>query len=800
MSGRFNPPPGWPVRQDWRPSPDWQPDPTWPRAPDGWQFWLDDKPLLSAEETAQPNAPASSLERHTLRRRTRLIVSAFVAGAVLIAGGVAAISVSTRSGDQPERPRWMLSTTYPRAPRLSWSVTAEQLGLGDSQPNFIDPSFGYDGPQQRGAIVVGDHAITLLRANEGSAPNQQPKLASFRLSDGTLEWSLPGGSFACAQSLLSNALPCIISPPGPTSAIGFINVDSGKVESTLDVPFAVSMLATDGDHLYTGGFVSAGVDDPEQVIFAKGSPADPFAQWRTTVSRGYCEPTGTFATLAVEHGLVWGTIGGAPAAVLRDSDGSSLFDHAITHVTVAPDASRIAAVRCPAGPAAADSLTDVADRTGHLLFTSHETLTLPYYQAYRGGPPPFVTQNGKGIDPTTGETLWQSTIPPDGKNGGRMLVGGVLATNVADGIAAADISSGTPLWSWIRSSGLPGFSALTDGQHLLISNEDGGIDAIDISDGAQIWSTTGPIGQPPELYAAAGDVLMVRDHSIELLHSTGLPTKIPNITGAQQNTADRASRMVTKCGQAPQFIPEQVLAESGELVIRMKIVAHCPGGDVLAAQWTRLTVTSPTGTLASGVFDLSAHPITIGRATGNSSELPFVDLSFRFPMGTFWPFTSGGATAAESGARQAAGVDVSTLVVACDQPGATATSAAPDTSTLEHAAKTPGEASSGLSQITFEAMRDFTMSYYAELPDNVESAWSKLDPHLANRSGHIDYVDFWSAIESVTVLSVTPHDDTSVIAHLQYRRRDGVTESEDRWLSFTSDGSAMHIYDSARVG
>jgi hypothetical protein len=41
MAGmRFNPPPNWPVPQEWSPPADWMLDPSWPPAPPGWQFWL----------------------------------------------------------------------------------------------------------------------------------------------------------------------------------------------------------------------------------------------------------------------------------------------------------------------------------------------------------------------------------------------------------------------------------------------------------------------------------------------------------------------------------------------------------------------------------------------------------------------------------------------------------------------------------------------------------------------------------------------------------------------------------------
>ena len=44
MVRRFNPPPNWPAPPEgWVPDPSWRPDPAWGPAPEGWNFWLDDK-------------------------------------------------------------------------------------------------------------------------------------------------------------------------------------------------------------------------------------------------------------------------------------------------------------------------------------------------------------------------------------------------------------------------------------------------------------------------------------------------------------------------------------------------------------------------------------------------------------------------------------------------------------------------------------------------------------------------------------------------------------------------------------
>jgi serine/threonine-protein kinase len=52
----------------------------------------------------------------------------------------------------------------------------------------------------------------------------------------------------------------------------------------------------------------------------------------------------------------------------------------------------------------------------------------------------------------------------------------------------------------------------------------------------------------------------------------------------------------------------------------------------------------------------------------------------------------------------------------------------------------------------------------------------------------------------VALLSVTPRDDTSVIARIRYVLNNGQVDTEDRWLSVVPAGGRLLIYDSERIG
>ncbi|MEI7518694.1 MAG: serine/threonine-protein kinase [Mycobacteriaceae bacterium] len=120
-----------------------------------------------------------------------------------------------------------------------------------------------------------------------------------------------------------------------------------------------------------------------------------------------------------------------------------------------------------------------------------------------------------------------------------------------------------------------------------------------------------------------------------------------------------------------------------------------------------------------------------------------------------------------------------------------ATTSATTTASTSTAPSTP---------VTFEAMRDIVTGFYGDLPGDTSGAWDKLDSHYQQRAGRADYLNFWSTIESVSLLSVTPRDATSVVARLRYVLRDGGVDTEDRWLSVVPADGRLLIYDSERIG
>ena len=133
-------------------------------------------------------------------------------------------------------------------------------------------------------------------------------------------------------------------------------------------------------------------------------------------------------------------------------------------------------------------------------------------------------------------------------------------------------------------------------------------------------------------------------------------------------------------------------------------------------------------------------------------------------------------------------------------PTTTAVSSTTTTVTTGTATTTAATTTTSTSAITFDAMHDLVLAVYGALPASPMDAWAKLDPHYQNRAGLRDFLGFWSSAQSVSVLSVTPRDATSVVVRLRYVMNDGRADTEDRWLSTVLVDGKLRVYDSERIG
>jgi serine/threonine-protein kinase len=128
-------------------------------------------------------------------------------------------------------------------------------------------------------------------------------------------------------------------------------------------------------------------------------------------------------------------------------------------------------------------------------------------------------------------------------------------------------------------------------------------------------------------------------------------------------------------------------------------------------------------------------------------------------------------------------------------PATTSTSRQASTSAATTTTTSPTAA-----PVTFESMREAVTGFYGQLPTDAAAAWDRLDINYQQRNGRADYLDFWSTIQTVSVLSVTPRDANSVVATIRYVLKDGRVDTESRWLSVVPRNGELLIYDSERIG
>lgn len=695
MSGkRFNPPPTWPLPRNWTPPPEWEPDRSWPPAPPGWQFWVDSaKPdneqpwapappmrQLHGTNDAPPSAPyrvnmSKAQEpppRQTSHKRTWLIAAVAALVVSLTAGVVGAVSWLT---DDPTpaaaRPADMLPGTYPTAPGVKWQVPAAKLTSG-AEPAIATPVFGAAYYGSPGAVVVGNHIVVHSVADRSSGENAQR--VSINLSDGHVEWSKPVTSRdGCARELLGDLLACKTSEAyGPTSSrVDFIDINNGTVQSSATVPFALNMLASDGQSLYTAGYDGAA----QSLVVAKGSVEDPLSGWRAAIADRACEDhgSGDAYDLTVRDGILTGFQGGGAYIALKTADGSPIFDHPVTEVSVL-DGPIVTARRCATNLDMESWVTEVADGSGKLLFTTRDRLQTHALDVHAGSTETLVTADGTALDAATGDVRWRSRDWPTAAVT-TAVVGDALMYQggQTDYMQASALGAGTNLWG--ASPAAIGDNLLTDGRNLLsVLHND--IQARSISDGTVHWSIPVPAATDQDtviLVATDAGLLYITGRQIGLMEPTGPAAPVPGTSAPdeQKSAGDAGTRLITKCGSPPRFEPQEMRTDAGALVITMRIVAKCPAGDVLSGSSTRVAVTTSDGqNVASGVFDLSARPIVISSGGSGSGE-PSVTHEFHFPPGTFWrvPVSMDEAPDNSSTRKGRVDIDATTLLVQCEPDG-----------------------------------------------------------------------------------------------------------------------------------
>ncbi|WP_168214739.1 PQQ-binding-like beta-propeller repeat protein [Mycolicibacterium sp. ELW1] len=608
----------------------------------------------------------------------------------------------------------MLAESFPSEPSAAWTFHPTAASNGTAS-QVATPVFGAAFYGSPGAVVVGDHVIFHTVGKSQSSQAENAELVSVSLADGHTEWSMPVQlNDGCARNLLRNLLVCQKS--GTNSRQGqlqFVDVNTGKVSAT--VSSRASILASDGTSLYTAYYS----DQVSGLTVSKGTAEDPTAEWTKTIPNDLCRTygDGDGQDLHVSHGVLWGYLGGAEIA-LRSSDGSPLFDHEVVNVRVRePDS--IIATRCRPGTDFDSWPTEVATFDGRQLFTTPALLQHEDLAVFTGSPP-LITTGGEALNPRTGSTLWR--LPDGGATGPGWFVGSIGVVSDGDGMTAYDMNDGNRLW---RNSGTIHSNAVTDGERAIIATGYSAIAAISLANGSRAWEVGIDVGEAAVIYATSKGVLAVGTSGVTLLRPTGPAAAVPAF-GTPPPGKSGGTRLTTKCGRPAHFEPQAIRAESGALVITMKIVAQCPGGDVLSSARTRLAVTSDGQNVASGTFDLAEQPLIIPPAT-SSDDNPSITHDFLFPAGTFWRIPVSLNAIPAGGASQTGPTDlgVTTLTVDCQQDGPSGTTGSKSNSASQSSTATgPAAPASGTDEsASFDALRALANADRPFVTTNLTDRW-----------------------------------------------------------------------------
>ncbi|MGB6182738.1 MAG: hypothetical protein WBF79_15980 [Rhodococcus sp. (in: high G+C Gram-positive bacteria)] len=103
-------------------------------------------------------------------------------------------------------------------------------------------------------------------------------------------------------------------------------------------------------------------------------------------------------------------------------------------------------------------------------------------------------------------------------------------------------------------------------------------------------------------------------------------------------------------------------------------------------------------------------------------------------------------------------------------------------------------------QPTFAQQETFARNLYGLLPGNTEQAFALFGQRYVAKTGKADFLQFWSTIDSVSVLAVVPSGPSTVVATIRYVTRNGRVDTERRSLTTVAVDGKLRLDDSARLG
>ena len=569
-----------------------------------------------------------------------------------------------------------LTREFPTAPSAAWKVDADQVGASAFTLSTPEGDGYYAFPP----ALVDDGGIAIAVPGPGGDTGK-PILAGVNMATGK-PWTTHIEA-NCVEQIVGHLIACSTSA-NDKQQFAFVDVRSGAKSGTATVPKGKDGIAAfDGHAVYlTGG------DANESQIRVTKLDRTGGEVWSVTQDVA-TSPGPGFARTTVGRGLVGVSMDGN--AVLSSGDGH-LISKNVGAGEVLADGSLV-------GPAGLDSRgVPSGFEVVHPNGTKTELPAIENPLNGSDGPTqqqPAVTSRDLAGVVVVGGRLYRPGATASTWSSATWISRVVMVTDritvgVTDkgALQGYDTSSGRTVWTGpdgTVETPTSKFvdSVITDGVRVIALAADGTITATDATTGHVDWKMQGPTPTTAAsynqmggderyayLYAAGDKFVVVTGDSVTAYGATGGAAHEPGSSaGSKSANDDHGGGYYTRCGSAPIFTPQKFRTSSGGLVVTMKVTAKCPGGDVLGAAGTTITMRDDAGVIASGTFDFSSNPIGIAPESGSGSGSgggTVVELTF--PPGSFWrlPDTLG---------TDSAGVDSSVgtaakpgILVECERP------------------------------------------------------------------------------------------------------------------------------------
>lgn len=691
-------PPGYPPSG--YPPPGWQqplgyPPPGYP--PPGWQ---------------PPSRRRSKTKAYVI---TGIALACVLALVALVAGGVVWWK-STRSSEESDLLAGQLTGSYPTAPSAEWTIGAASMGAN----SYVSPLTAESSYRTLGAVHDDQTLVTLLRADPGSSTFGH-RVLGIDVASGK-RWIFDQPVSSCSDQIVDHTIACL----GSASA-QFIDTRTGRSVGSVGVPQSAFGIAFNGSAAFVRQFGGA----QGQMTLIKLTPRG--TEWQKTVTLPEALPSGDSSQFTATDKFVASADG--VIGVVSADDGRVVYTSpGRTGIGRLPDGSLMLL---------SGSLNGGQPQNGPVVHLRADGTTARYAGVDVQVPVVATAEQrdrtmvgGTYVDLSDGRSLW--SVPGTDN----LAVAALVADDrefvyVRSGdVVAADSATGEQRWT-AESAGYGGRTGygVTDGERLIFPSDDG-VAAVDLTDGSPQWSlpamsigntgTDGGSSKPARTFAIGNRLVTLTSTTITGFAPTGPRAIVPGTTrGSERDSRSGGTEYVTPCGSPPIFTPQTFRTAAGGLVVTMKVTAKCPGGDVLFGPQTRVTVSDANGLIASGNFDFQQAPVAVPSDDGSG-----LTLELTYPPGSFFrlPDTLNDGTSSAGSGSAGSGSVGGQYLVECEKgptPGAAPSLSEPESGASASAVATGTSIPAGanVAATSVNALRLQADSDRAFIVANLNNRW-----------------------------------------------------------------------------